>query len=100
MKCVPETCYDILKDDDLGYRSITCLDLLDHPFGEQDGKTTKMRAKALADMITDTDITGTSLSKLWVRNKQLQKFIIDTQEEVTDGVYISNCVKVIENTFF
>ena len=91
---------DSLKDDDLGYRAVQCLDLLEHLFDAYGEKTTKMRAKALEDMVQDIDITGPSLSHLWTRNKELRRFLHGTPEEVTDTVYIANCVKVIENTNF
>ena len=96
MSCFDKNVYVGLNQPRIGYTNITTARVFEYLYAEYGEKTKKLQNKALEDLEEEVDITGSSIIPFRLKQKKLQLFLVNTEQAISDGMYIKTCLRVIE----
>ena len=98
MSCFEKDIYVGLKQPQIGYINITTARIFEYLYAEYGEKTEKLQNKALEDLEEDADLTGLSIIPFRLKQEKLLLFLSDTDQAISNGMYIKTCLRVIERT--
>ena len=67
-------------------------------YAEYGEKTEKLQNKALEDLEEEVDLTGPSIIPYRLKQEKLLLFLSDTEQAISNGMYIKTYLRVIERT--
>ena len=88
MSCFNKDDYIELKEEPTGYTNVTTAALFVYLYDEYGKKTEALQNKALDDLEEDSDISRLSIRTFKIKQDKLQLFLEDTEQAVSDGIYI------------
>ena len=100
MSYLNENDYIKLKEKPIRYTNVTTAALFVHLYDEYGEKTEALQNKALDDLEEDVNISGASTRTFKIKQDKLQLFLEDTEQAVSDGIYITKYLKVIKQSNF
>ena len=98
MSCFKKDNYVGLKQPRIGYTNITTSRIFEYLYAEYREKTEKLQNKALEDLEEEVDLTGPSIIPYRLKQEKLLLFLSDTEQAISNGIYIKTCLRVIERT--
>ena len=96
--CFDSDVYTDLKQPRIGYTNITAVDVIAYLYREYGEKTEELQNKALADLDKEVDITGQSIKPFRLKQEKLKLFLEDTEQAISNGMYIKKCLGVIKKS--
>ena len=100
MSCFDQDVYIVLKHLRLGYTNVTVADFIAYLYAKYGEKTEELQNKALEDLDAEVDFTGQLIKPFQLRQDKLKLFLKDTEQRITEGMYVKKCLGVIERTNF
>lgn len=91
MSCFEKDVYIKPKDRIIGYTNVTVANFIAYLYQEYGEKTEALQNKALTDLETEVDITGQSIKPFRLRQEKLKLFLEDTEQRITEGMYVKKC---------
>ena len=90
--------YVDLKQPRIRYTNVTAADVIACLYCEYDEKTEGLQNSALPDFDKEVDIIGQSINPFQLKQEKLKLFVEDTEQAISNGMYIKKCLGVIEKS--
>ena len=87
-----------LKQPRIGYTDIKKARVFEYLYANYGEKTDELQNKALADLDKEVDITWQSIKPFRLKQEKLKQFLEDTEQAISNGMYIKKCLWVIKKS--
>ena len=96
LSCFDKDIYVGLKQPRIGYTNITTVRVFEYLYTKYGEKTEELQNKPLDNLDEEENITGPSIKPFCLKQGKLKIFLQNTEQAISDGMYIKTCLRVIE----
>ena len=96
--CFDKDIYVGLEQPRISYTNITTARVFEYLYAKYGEKTEALQNKALADLDKEVDITGPLIISFRLKQNKLKLFLQDTEQAISDRMYIKKYLRVIKNS--